>query len=232
MIVSSSPKTAPRLGLSQAMAISGGSPFVPKIKGWVQGTTRQLPDCPRCGASTVANVANGRRELPAVRFDEARQDYVCDACGLDHGIGKGPITKQVAQHNLITRDFWHVLLRWYNNFYNVSAMYVLISNDDTGVHELKGIAECTLNGTKNSGSITATKNTTLNYYEYQYVFGNPGANRTIRQVGLAKYEGYHPIGNLAVQIVSSMTELTSPILQTPSETFEVVYRYQFTQVTP
>lgn len=216
---------ASRLSLSQIMAIerSKGSPAAPRIKGWVQATTRRLPDCPRCGTQ--------------VRFDEPRQDYVCDDCGLGEGIDKGPIVQQVAQNNLLTREFWGTLLReQYAGGYYVNAMRVFLSNDDTGVHELKGIIEQSANGTVNSGEITAVKNTTLEYYTYTYTFTAPASPRTVRQVGLyrgnANFQASASAPNWKLQMVQSVTELTSEIVQGTSDTFEVVYKYQFSEVTP
>jgi len=225
MIVTGNQGPAPRLSLSQIMAIerSKGSPAAPRIKGWLQATTRRLPDCPRCGTR--------------VRFDEPRQDYVCDACGLGEGIDKGPIVKQVAQNNLITRELWPTLLyESYGAGYYLSSMRVFLSNDDTGVHELKGIIEQSANGTVNSGYISWALNTTLEYGTFTYTFTAPASPRTVRQVGLykgnANFQSSASAANWKLQIVQSVTELTSEIVQGTSDTFEVVYKYQFSEVTP
>lgn len=220
---------APRLGLGQIMTINKSQGLLPRIRGWVQGTTRRLPDCPRCGASAVSG------DEPAVRFNEPSQDHVCDACGLGGGIEKGPIVRQVAQKNLITREFWQVLLYNYYGPANIGKMIVFISNDDTGVHELKGIAETTMNGTVNSGEITASKNTVAEYYTYTYTFSAPGTNRVIRQIGMNRFGGFYGSAsnaNWKMLIANSVTELSSEIPQSTTETFEVVYKYQFSEVTP
>ena len=103
-------QNAPRLSLGQIMAISKSQGLVPRIKGWVQGTTHKLPDCPRCGT--------------VVRFDEPTQDYVCDSCDLDEGIVRGPVVRQVAQKNLITRDFWSL---------GLADDYTLLGIDNNGI---------------------------------------------------------------------------------------------------
>jgi hypothetical protein len=220
----------PRLGLSELMAMSQDKGLIPRVKGWVQGTLRRLPDCPRCGASAVAG------DKQAVRFDEELQLYVCDSCGLtgEEAISPGPIVKQVAQENLITREFWQCLWYDYYGIQYISEMRIFISNDDTGVHEMKGIAINTMNGT-GSANRTASKNTTEEYYTYTYTFTAPASARIIRQIGMSKMGGWQANGhnaNWKNLIASSVTELSSAIEQGTTETFEVVYKYQFSEVTP
>ena len=197
------------------MAMSSDKGLVPvKVKGWVQGTVRRLPNCPRCHKQVI--------------FDESKQAYFCPHCGLDHGIPKGRIRQQTAKHNLVTRDFFPMF--WFNNTGLANNIVIFISNDDTGVDEMKTVIETTMNGTTNSGYLTAAKNTTSEYYTYTYVFTAPGSSRTIRQVGTGRY-GYATTSNWKYQIVGTVTELSSPIEQTTIDTFEVVYKYQFYEVT-
>jgi hypothetical protein len=79
-------------------------------------------------------------------------------------------------------------------------------------------------------------NTPLKFATYTYVFLAPTTSRIIRQVGLMKTsQSFYPqaLNSLwTQQVVFSATELTSPIEQTAGETFEVVYKYQFSEVTP
>jgi ribosomal protein S27AE len=203
----------PKLSLSQIMAMSRDKgPLPVKVKGWVQGTKRLLPDCPRCGKM--------------VFFDEKLQDHICTNCGLDKDIPKGPIVQQVAQHNLLTREFFPM---WWFNDQGPGSLYIFIGNDDTGVHELKTIMEDTSGGT--SSVVAAVINTVSEFWTYSFTFGAPGTARTIRQVGTARYSRYL-FGQWRWQCAASMTELSSEIEQGTAETFEVVYKFQFSEVTP
>lgn len=226
---------APRLSLSELAAMNPHAHLLPKVKGWVQCTVRKIPDCPRCGASAVRNHELGV-EAPAVRYDETRGDYVCDACGLDHGIEKGPIVKQVAQENLVTRAFWQMLWFDYYGFSTISTASIMISNDDTGVHELKDICNSCMNSSVTYTGVAASKNTVSEYYTYTCTFSAPTSARTIRQVGLNglnnSANAHATNSNVRSVYASSITELSSPIEQGPTETFEVVYKYQFSEVTP
>jgi hypothetical protein len=185
-----------------------------KVTGWVQGTKRRLPDCPRCEKMTW--------------FDAERQDYVCRHCGLDSGIVRGPITQQFAQQNLLTRDFFR--MEWFNNG-SINSLYIFISNDDTGVNEFKTIIENTMNGTAYSTAVAPVKNTVSEFYTYSHTFAAPGSARIIRQVGMGERAYYSvPAGSWKMQALLSATELSSEIEQGTGETFEVVYKYQFSEV--
>jgi hypothetical protein len=222
IVIPSQNERTPRLGLREVLAIAGAGVF-PRVEGWVQCTKRELLACPRCGSLTS--------------YDMTKLKLVCPACGLDEGLEAGPVTQQVAQHNLITREFYQML--WFENYgnpTNYGECTIFIGNDDTGVHELKGVAETTMNGTANA-NVTAVKNTVSKYYTYTSTFSAPTSNRVIRQVGLramynAGWYGNAYNSNFRSQIVCSMTKLSSEITQKTSETFEVVYKYQFSEVTP
>lgn len=206
----------PRLSLSQILAMSKDKgPFPVKVDGWLQCTKRLLPDCPRCGKM--------------VFFDETRQDYVCGHCGLDAGIEKGRITQQVAQHNLLSRIAFQPW--WSNDAKFGHNIYIWISNDDTGVDEFKTVYTNTANGTISSGAIAPSKNTVSEYWTYTYTFTAPASPRTIRQVGTS-WASVYTSYNVDCQTCVTATELSSEIEQSSTETFEVVYKLQFSEVAP
>jgi hypothetical protein len=121
-------------------------------------------------------------------------------------------------------------MKWAND-QSLSGLYILIGNDDTGVHEFKSMYESTMNGTHNSGLVSAVVNTVSEFFTYSHTFAAPASPRTIRQIGTG-IAGVYVNASLKTQIVGTITELTSEVEQSSFETFEVVYKLQFSEVTP
>ena len=137
----------------------------------------------------------------------------------------GSIDQVMSKPNLATHlwnDFWHAQP-------NLRNLNVFILPEDNGdVHPLRTTARH-LYPENYEVSASSSLNSTTNTWTYTVVFNPPSSNRTIRYIGLkgGQIAGENTARN--VQCIFAMTRLTSNILQTTSQTLEVVYRVSFSR---
>lgn len=137
----------------------------------------------------------------------------------------GSVDQVVSKPNLAT----HMWNDWWHSRVNLRQLRVFIAPEDNGdVHILKTFTRH-LYPENYEVDVYSSLNSTTNTWTYTAVFSPPSSNRTIRYIGL--HGGGIGGDNTAraVQCIFAMTKLTSNILQTTSQTLEVVYRVSFSR---
>lgn len=229
MLTHIAPPDGERLTASQVMDLyrkSGGGSLLPRIKGWVQCTTRELPFCKSCGHR--------------LSWDAQMQAYICEVCTQQRGglvlpaelVEPGKIVQQCAQENMILRPLWPWLTLYNYGSPQMTVARIGLSSHDRDAHELWSYILTNYANTAISTSISASVNFAGKYWTFSYTFGAPTApGRTIRVLGLGPQadEGTsytYTRGWIAV----TLTRLTSSIYQSNTQTFEVVYKFTFVEV--
>lgn len=135
----------------------------------------------------------------------------------------GNILQHEHKHNLITE--YHRLLFLPNGNFAHHTLYVFINETNEPAHFKRTMLRTTLPGTW-AQNVTPSLDGTNRIWTYQTVFSAPPAQRTIRSVGLARRistPGYTNVKS-GPAAINAMTILSSPIVQSTTETLEVSYR--------
>jgi len=174
-----------------------------------------------------ANRAHGWHPMAPVMHDNQIEIYLRD-------VASGTLQGHVKAKNMATRVFNNLLCFaiHYGTDFQVNGGFIVVSNDLTAMHALKTVIRSTYPGTMAATASLAINNVAKTW-TFSGTFAAPASNRTFQFVGITSQHGteYVPsTNNRNIGPLLCGTRLTSPLIQTTTQTLEIVYRIAFTRV--
>lgn len=142
----------------------------------------------------------------------------------------GRVVQQVKEKNLVNALIIEILQRYEE--YNINSSgetNIVISNDQYGMYKYKTVLMNTFGSASNATLSSFSKDTSAKTWTFRATFAQPGTDRTIWTIGLARYTGNSTGNARALHSVFCGTKLSQSVTQTTVQTLEIAYRLSLTR---